>query len=575
MSLSLHGIGAGNGVMIGRAHLHHPSLLSIPHYRITPEQVDAECARFNQAHAAVRQELETLHQRLHTEAPSELSALIGVHLMILNDAPLKDAPIAQITTLLCNAEWALHTQTAAITQQFNTISDAYLRERRNDILQTSQRLMRVLLGQTKLSQLPTAHNSELRILIAHDLSPAEVIDLNAHGFSSFVTDLGGATSHSAIVARSLNIPCVVALHHALLWLQQDDLVIVDGNHGVLIIDPDPQVLAEYTQRQAQQRLTRQQLATLRDIPAQSIDGQAIRLHANIERPSDVAGALAQGATGIGLFRSEFLFLNRRELPDEEEQFEAYRQALTASPHYPVTIRTYDLGADKTIAEQLRTSANPALGLRAIRLCLSEPKRFLIQLRALYRASPYGQLKILIPMLMSASEIDQTLSLIAQAKASLVADGLAFNPAVPIGAMVEIPAAALALDLFTKRFDFLSVGTNDLLQYLLAIDRTDNAVAHLYDPLHPAVLFVLAHIFKHATNTGTPFSICGEMAGDVRLTRLLLGLGLREFSMHATQLPEIKQRILHTDIQTATPLAQQMLLTSDPQQLHQLLEQINH
>ncbi len=494
--------------------------------------------------------------------------------MILNDSTLSGIPRDIIGTEHCNAEWALKMQTDELLQQFDAIEDNYLRERRADVIQVAQRVMKALSGQPGYAPPPAGDSEENLVLVAHDLSPADVVLFKQHQFASFVTDLGGSTSHTAIVARSLNIPCIVALHQARQLVRENEMLIVDGTQGVLIVDPDPQVLAEYQLRQREFGLERQKLKRLRDTPARTLDGAQIELHANIELPGDVSLAVESGATGIGLFRTEFLFLNRPDLPDEDEQFEAYRKVLEEMSGKPVTIRTYDLGADKQIDDSARASPNPALGLRAIRLCLTEPKRFITQLRAMLRASNYGKLQILIPMLMNAAEVDQSLQLVEQAKRSLDDEGIAYDREVPVGGMVEIPAAALALGLLTKRLDFLSVGTNDLIQYLLAIDRTDDTVAHLYDPLHPAVLTVLSHIFATAGKAQIPVAVCGEMAGDVDLTRLLLALGLRRFSMHSAHLLDVKQRVLKTDLADAHPLARKMLRTTDPMKLRSLLGKLN-
>jgi phosphotransferase system enzyme I (PtsI) len=344
---------------------------------------------------------------------------------------------------------------------------------------------------------------------------------------------------------------------------------------VVIVDPDAQTLAEYELRRRQFELERQKLKRLRNTRTETVDGVPVELHANIELPGDVAHAKENGATGIGLFRSEFLFLGRSDLPDEDEQFEAYRRVAQEMEGFPVTIRTYDLGGDK-ISEDggSRMPANPALGLRAIRLCLTEPRRFLIQLRALLRASAFGRVNIMIPMLASASELDQTLALIRVAKQSLDDQGIAYDRNVKVGGMIEVPAAALALGIFTRKLDFLSIGTNDLIQYTLAIDRTDDSVAHLYDPLHPAILQLVAHVLKNAERAHVPVALCGEMAGDLSLTRLLLGLGLRQYSMHAAHLLDVKQRILQTDLARVQPLARRMLRMTDPRRLRGMLEQIN-
>ncbi|MBY0265809.1 MAG: phosphoenolpyruvate--protein phosphotransferase [Burkholderiales bacterium] len=575
MSFTIHGIGVSGGIAIGRAHLVSHTRLEVAHYEIPPEQITEEIARFDLAIRTVREELGQLRGAVPAGAPAEFAAFIDLHLMILDDSTLSGVPREIIENERCNAEWALQTQTDELLQQFDAIEDAYLRERRADVIQVAERVMKALSGQPGYVPPAAGDSEENLVLVAHDLSPADVVLFKQHQFASFVTDLGGATSHTAIVARSLNIPCIVALHHARQMVRENEIVIVDGSEGVLIVDPDPQVLAEYQLRQREFGLERQKLKRLRDTPARTLDGIDVELHANIELPGDVALARENGAAGIGLFRTEFLFLNRPELPDEDEQFEAYRQVVQDMEGRPVTIRTYDLGADKQIDDSARASPNPALGLRAIRLCLTEPKRFITQLRAMLRASTYGRMQILIPMLMNANEVDQALLLIEQAKRSLDDDGIAYDRSVPVGGMVEIPAAALALGLLTKRLDFLSVGTNDLIQYMLAIDRTDDTVAHLYDPLHPAILTVLAHVFDTAAKSKIPVAICGEMAGDLELTRLLLALGLRRFSMHSAHLLDVKQRVLKTSVEDIRPIGRRMLRATEPAKLKSLLEKINH
>lgn len=574
MSFTIHGIGVSGGIAIGHAHLVSHTKLEVSHYDVPQAQLAEETARFDRAVGTVRGELEGLRGAVPAGAPAEFAAFIDLHLMILGDTTLSVVPRAIIESEHCNAEWALKIQTDELLQQFDAIEDSYLRERRTDVIQVAQRVMKALSGQPGYLPPPASDSDRNLVLVAHDLSPADVVLFKQHQFASFVTDLGGATSHTAIVARSLNIPCIVALHHARQLVRENEIIIVDGTQGVVIIDPDPQVLAEYQLRQREFGLERQKLKHLRDTPARTLDGEDIELYANIELPGDVALAVESGATGIGLFRTEFLFLNRTDLPGEDEQFEAYRKVIEEMGGKPVTIRTYDLGADKQIDESARLAPNPALGLRAIRLCLTEPKRFVTQLRAMLRASNYGKMKILIPMLMNASEVDQALLLLDQAKLSLDAEGIAYDRNIPVGGMVEIPAAALALGLLTKRLNFLSVGTNDLIQYLLAIDRTDDTVAHLYDPLHPAVLTLLAHIFTTAGKSRIPVAVCGEMAGDVALTRLLLGLGLRQFSMHSAHLPDIKQRVLKTRLADTRPIAKKMLRATDSAKLRGMLDKLN-
>jgi phosphoenolpyruvate-protein phosphotransferase (PTS system enzyme I) len=574
MSLTIHGIGVSGGIAIGHAHLVSHTKLEVARYEVPAAQVADEAARFDLAVSAVRGELQQVRSVVPAGAPAEFGAFIDLHLMILNDSTLSATPRTIIETEKCNAEWALKVQTDELLQQFDTIEDSYLRERRADVIQVAQRVMKALSGQPGYTPPPAGDFDRNLVLVAHDLSPADVVLFKQHQFASFVTDLGGATSHTAIVARSLNIPCIVALHHARQLVRENEIIIVDGTQGVVIVDPDPQVLAEYQLRQREFGLERQKLKRLRDTPARTLDGAEVELHANIELPGDVALAMEGGATGIGLFRTEFLFLNRPDLPDEDEQFEAYRRVMEEMAGHPVTIRTYDLGGDKQVDSTARLAPNPALGLRAIRLCLTEPKRFVTQLRAMLRASCYGSMKILIPMLMNAGEVDQALQLIEQAKRSLDDESIAYDHNIPVGGMVEIPAAALALGLLTKRLDFLSVGTNDLIQYMLAIDRTDDTVAHLYDPLHPAVLTLLAHIFSTAGKAQIPVAVCGEMAGDVALTRLLLALGLRRFSMHSAHLLDVKQRVLKTNLADVRPIARKMLKTTDPVKLRSMLDKLN-
>ena len=493
--------------------------------------------------------------------------------MILDDEHISVAPRAMILREQCNAEWALKVQMDGLVEQFEAFEDAYLRERKTDVVQVVERLLKKLVGQPG-HQPPQARSDVAMILVAHDVSPADLIQLKPHQFSAILTDLGGATSHTAIIARGLNTPCVVGLHHARELLRENDMLIVDGERGVVIVNPDKQILTEYRLRQDQWELERKKLKRLKAAQANTLDGMVIELHANIELPHDLIEVKENGATGIGLFRSEFLFLNRDELPGEEEQFEAYRAVAAGMDGLPVTIRTFDLGADKQISGAKRVASNPALGLRAIRLCLAEPQLFRTQLRALLRASNYGNVKILVPMLSGVSEINQTLQFIAATKKQMDVEGIPYNHSVPIGGMVEIPAAALALNVFIKKLDFLSIGTNDLIQYTLAIDRTDEEVAHLYDPLHPAVLQLLAQVIASANKAGVPISVCGEMAGELAYTRLLLGMGLRQFSMHPAQLLSTKQRILTTSLRDTTALTQKIMRADDPVKIRELLDRLN-
>ena len=570
----MHGIPVSGGIAIGRAHLVSHARLEVAHYVVPQHQIAEELARFDTALATVRSEFDELRVQIPADAPREFEAFLDLHMMILNDATLSKAPRQIIETEQCNAEWALKVQMDTLLGQFDQIEDGYLSERKADVIQVVERLMKTLLGQPGHLPAPGKGDRQSMILVAHDLSPADVIQFKQHQFASFVTDLGGTTSHTAIVARSLNIPSIVALHHARQLIREDEMLIVDGTQGVIIVDPDPQALAEYRLRQHQRDLERQKLKRLRDTRATTLDQVEIELHANIELPDDVEQVKENGATGVGLFRTEFLFLNRDSLPDEDEQFDAYRKVVREMDGLPVTIRTYDLGADKQINGIVSATTNPALGLRAIRLSLTEPQMFLAQLRAMLRASHYGKLKILIPMLMSAAELNQALHLIAQARQSLEDRYIPYDRNVEVGGMIEIPAAALSLNTFIKKLDFLSIGTNDLIQYTLAVDRTDDTVSHLYDPLHPAVLNLVADIIKTCNKAGKPIALCGEMAGDVQLTRLLLGLGLRQFSMHPACLLEVKQQVLKSNLREIAPAAGRMLRADDPDKLRGLLARLN-
>ena len=573
MSFTMHGIAVSSGIAIGHAHLISHTSLEVAHYLLPKGLVDDEVARFDTALQDTRKEFSSLRSNRPTYAAAEFDAFLELHQMILDDPLLSVATRDMIINEHCNAEWALKIQTEILVAQFNEFEDAYLRERQLDVKQVAERLLKKLMGQPGHQPPPARHDIEM-ILVAHDLSPADLIQYKSQQYAAFITDLGGATSHTAIVARSLNTPCVVGLHHARDLIREDDVLILDGEKGVLIVNPDKPILAEYKLRQSAWELERKKLKRLRSARANTLDGSFIELHANIEKPEDIAEVKENGATGIGLFRSEFLFLNRDTLPDEEEQFEAYRAVAAGMEGQPVTIRTFDLGADKQIKGAERVANNPALGLRAIRLCLAEPQLFRTQLRALLRATHYGNVKILVPMLSSVSEINQTLQFIAAAKQSLDDAGIPYNNQVKIGGMIEIPAAALALNVFAKKLDFLSIGTNDLIQYTLAIDRTDEEVAHLYDPLHPAVLHLLSHVIGTCNKLGVPIAGCGEMAGEPTYTRLLLGLGLRQFSMFSAQVPSVKQRVLTTSLPEIAGLTQKIMRADDPLKIRELLDKLN-
>ena len=574
-SFSMHGIGVSGGIAIGRAHLVSNALLEVVHYQLPQALIDDEIKRFENAIDTVKKDLQRIRSSLSKNAPAELSAFISTHLMMLADKSLSEVPIEIIRKENCNAEWAIKQQMDDIVEQFEAIEDAYLRERQHDVVQVVERVIKVLLGHPAPGQTAIKQNENAIILVAHDISPADAIQFKQHNFAAFITDVGGVTSHTAILARSLNIPSIVALQRARDLINDGELIIVDGTLGVVIANPSAEILAEYKLRQEQFALEQEKLKRIKSTKAVTMCGMAIELQANIEVPEDVAAVKASGATGIGLYRTEFLFMNKREMPDEEEQFQAYKQVAEAMHGMPVTIRTLDLGADKQMnPDTVSNCANPALGLRAVRLCLSEPQIFHTQLRALLRASHYGNIKILIPMLSTLGELRQTKLLLERAKLSLRKQNIAFNDKILLGGMIEVPAAAINAEAFAKELDFLSIGTNDLIQYTLAIDRTDDAVAHLYNPLHPSVLKLISITIKAGAKLGKPVAVCGEMAGDAKLTKLLIGMGLRQLSMHPSNVLSVKQQILHSQMLKLNSNARKVLSHTDLEKIEPLVTKFN-
>ncbi len=579
MSFTLHGLGVSGGIAIGQAHLLSQATLEVSHLVIPPRMVEKEVSRFETAVAQVRTELAAM--KIGKEnSPTDIGAFIDLHMMLLADPELSEVPKQIIRERRCNAEWAIVQQMEVLVTQFDQIDDIYLRERSFDVRQVVERVVRELVGRSSHSgvKVPKGAKGETLIVVGHDLSPSDVMAFKDQHFASFVTDVGGATSHTAILARGMGIPAVLGLHNARALIRDKETIIVDGTSGVLIVNPDARVLEEYVLKQSQIEIERSKLKLLKSTRATTLDRVKIEPLANIEGPSDVAAALESGAEGVGLFRTEFIFLGRGDMPSEEEQFEAYRKAVKAMDGKPITIRTFDLGNDKNQhSDEVsvdRKRVNPALGLRSIRLSLAEPKSFQAQLRAILRVSKLGDVKILVPMLSHAQQIDQTLAAVEQAKSSLRGESIAFDENILVGGMVEVPAAALAIGPFLRRLDFLSIGTNDLIQYTLAIDRADEQVSYLYDPLHPAVLMLLSHIISSADKANIPVSMCGEMAGDPKLTRLLLGLGLRQFSMFSSQIPAFKQRVKQSDISEITPLVKRILRHDEPSKIQELIDRLN-
>lgn len=578
--MQLFGLPVSRGVAIGRAVLVASSRVDVAHYFIASEHVSDEVDRLRHARDTVAAELTALQRDLPGDAPPELSALLDVHLMLLHDDTLCGAARTWVVERHYNAEWALSAQLEVLARQFDEMDDEYLRERKADLEQVVERILRAM-QRDPAAVAHAGHGPTLGardfagedplVLVASDVAPADMMRFKRSVFTGFITDVGGRTSHTAIVARSMDIPAVVGARAASRLIRSDDWIIIDGDAGIVIVDPSPIVLEEYRFRQRQSELERARLNRLRHTPSVTLDGQSVELLANIEQPDDAIAALEAGAVGVGLFRSEFLFMGRAgDLPDEEEQFEAYRDVVVAMKGLPVTIRTVDIGADKPLerlsAQELRHEhvLNPALGLRAIRWSLSEPGMFRLQLRAILRASAFGRVRILFPMVAHLSEVRLIHEALKRARLQLDESRHAYSH-VNLGAMIEVPAAALSVAHFLPHFDFVSIGTNDLIQYTLAIDRADDAVSHLYDPWHPAVVGLIASVIAKATALGKGVSVCGEMAGDPAFTELLLAMGLRSFSMHPVQVPSIKQRIVRTDTRRLASALPRVLQAGEPMQ----------
>jgi len=579
MTFAIHGLAVAPGIAIGRAVIAASSRMEVVHYFIEPEQVVPEIKRLRAGRDAVVEELRRMQEELPADVPHELAALLDVHLMLLQDELLENGVKRWISERLYNAEWALTTQLELVSRQFDEMEDEYLRERKADLEQVVERVLRYMRGvaspvappaspkraQGMLPGLGEELTEDPLVLIANDLSPADMLQFKTSLFAGFVTDVGGKTSHTAIVARSMDIPAVVGARSSSLLVRQDDWVVIDGDAGIVIVNPSSIVLEEYSFRRRQVSLERERLSRLRYTPAVTLDGQSVELMANIERPDDCDGAVHAGAVGVGLFRTEFLFMGRgAKLPDEDEQYAVYREALKRMSGLPVTLRTIDIGNDKPLDKGHRDggSLNPALGLRAIRWSLADTSMFRTQLRAVLRAALHGKVNLLFPMLSSIGEIRQTLAQLDLARAELDARGEPYGD-VRLGAMIEVPAAALMIRSFLKHFDFVSIGTNDLVQYTLAIDRADEAVAHLFDPMHPAVLRLVADVIRAANEAGKEVCVCGEMGGDVTMTRLLLGFGLRSFSMHPAQILAVKQEILRSDTRKLCEWSQSILASDEP------------
>ncbi|MDX5333110.1 MAG: phosphoenolpyruvate--protein phosphotransferase [Gammaproteobacteria bacterium] len=551
MTLLLTGTGVSPGIAMGKTHVLRRGRPDVLEYAIPRQHLADEVARFRRALATVTRQLRDIQRHIPADAPRDVAGFIDTHLLMLGDRLLAEDTITLIRERQCNAEWALKIQQDNIVSVFDAMEDAYLRTRRDDVAYVIERLQRTLLEDE--GSVPPRRNLRGRVVVADDLSPADMVLLQEAQIAGFVTDAGGPLSHTAIMARGLGIPAVVGTHTASSLLHDGEDLIIDGDTGMVLAGADDRLSRHYRQRQKAARQHVRALRALVDTPACTRDGQAIQLMANVELAEDLRALRHAGADGVGLYRTEYLFLNRTAPPGEEEQLRHYRRLVNASQGRPVTIRTVDLGADKLDVDGAGQALNPALGLRAIRRSLKEPEVFLVQLRAILRASHQGPVRIMLPMLTSPAELDQALELLERAKHQLRRERRRFDAEIPVGGMIETPAAALLSEHFARQLDFLSIGTNDLIQYTLAIDRLDESVTYLYDPLHPAVLRLITLTIEAGQRVATPVAMCGEMAGDLRLTRLLLGMGLTEFSVRPNMLGEIKRRILDTDLEALRPL----------------------
>ena len=574
--LALHGVGVSDGICVGRAYVLQQELPEIPEYTVAHDMVEAEVARLTRAVAAAREQLLQIRAHIPINAPAETASFLDAHLLILDDKMISEAPIEAIRRRRVNAESALKAQSEELSRIFENMDDPYLRNKKTDVNQVVERILRNLLMQTFVEHEKVSAGE---IVVATDLTPADTVMLKHNRVSAFVTSMGGPISHTAILARSLGIPAVVSVHSATRYIRHGEDLVVDGKRGMLIVRPDPRTIAEYRRKKRDIVRHRKELNRLRGSPSVTRDARRITLLANIELPGDVTAAIQAGAAGIGLYRTEFLFMNRQGMPSEEEQFRAYAKVIRTLRGKPVTIRTLDLGADKQVdggrADGSTTVvSNPALGLRAVRLCLHDTSLFRPQLRAILRASVFGTVRIMIPMLSSQDELFRVLDLIDEIKSELKRARAKFNPRIAIGGMVEVPATAISADLFAPYLDFFSIGTNDLIQYTLAIDRVDDAVNYLYDPLHPSVLRLIAQTITAGRKARIPVAMCGEMAGDPRYTRLLLGLGLSEFSMHPATLLEVKRVVRSSNTRTLQRFARRVLTRHSTHDVHALVDRLN-
>jgi phosphotransferase system enzyme I (PtsI) len=563
MSITLYGMGVSRGIAIGNVHVIQKDQHDIREYKLKDNEIDTEVKRLESAITCAREQLRAIRKHIPRATDTDIAAFIDTHLLMLEDSALTHEPARLIREFKYNAEWALKQQRDALVSVFEEMNDPYLRTRKDDVDYVVNRIQRFLTDRSPMPHEETDSRKQLSgyIVLANDLTPADTVLMQHNGITAFLTEYGGPTSHTAILARSLGIPAIVGVQQALRYVNEDDYVILDGTHGVLIVDPDKRTLYQYEKLQRKEKRYYSDLKKLKGKPAITLDEIIIDLQANIELPADFDTVKEVGANGVGLYRTEFLYMNRDEPPDEEEHYDTYTKVIDVLDGLPLTIRTLDLGADKQVDGGRQSgpiAANPALGLRAVRLCLKEPSLFRPQIRAILRASVHGPVRVMIPMLSNLHEMNQVLQIVEETKSDLAEKGIPFDHEIQFGGMIEVPAAAVCAEMFARHLDFLSIGTNDLIQYTMAIDRVNDEVNYLYDPLHPAVLKLIHGTIKAGEKAGIPVALCGEMAGESQYTRLLLGLGLREFSVHPSVLLEIKQIITQSHIEELSRLAKKAL-----------------
>ncbi len=573
MSIYISGIGVSRGIAIGEAYVLVREQLSASQITLPSSEINSEIKRFKVALALANKQLHDIKNKIAKDTAADILVFIDTHLLMLEDPAFDEGTINNIKEYSCNAEWALQMQGERLVQVFDDMDDSYLRTRKDDVLHVVKRIQSALARHEE-------NNDNIsykgKIIVADDLTPADTIMMQHQKIAGFITEFGGPLSHTAILAKNLAIPAIVGLHHARHLIHRGETLIIDGFTGVAINNPDKKSLKFYRTIKRSETIKRNLLKKLTGKPAITLDNKQITLHGNIDRPADIKVIKKYDDTGVGLYRTEMLFIELNQWPSQAIHFKAYKRAVQALNGKPLTIRTMDLGADKEIQDTINQGPmahNPAMGLRAIRRCLKEPHNFMLQLLAILRASAYGPVRLLIPMLTNLEELDQVLVLIEEAKQTLQKKKIAFDKSIPIGAMIEVPAAALAVDAFAKKLDFLSIGTNDLIQYTLALDRIDDEVNHLFDPLHPAVLKLIHMTIKAGKQANIPVSMCGEMASDTQYTRLLLGMGLEYFSVQANALLEVKHIIINSTLKNLQPEVDDILQIYNGSEIRSRVQQL--